>query len=432
MVLIERNSVSTSFENKLIAGLIFLYWMLYENVFFFNANQGGLVFLIAVNGIKLFLPFMLLWLSGINAVLLSKGFTSLYGFIFIFFVLWVGLVTLSFGEGLEWIKLFPRLVFFYSVLNFVYKKPIMLDLYAKLVIVYVLFALVQYCLTYLTASTEVDIQILGVQTAGLGGLYSNITSAMSFPGISGRVLRLVGFWNEPSNAAGTAFASGFLGLYLRARGYNIRKGVPAICFFAGVLGLSNAGYFGFALGLIVYIFYTKKRGGIVSGKLTKLLILIVPLFILMSAVLGRMYVQKNEIESNFIRAIFGARDDDDPFSGRTTLFSRVLDYIAENPLGRGLYVPDFKTGDVMLSAQAPIYWLYTGGIIGIVLLGLRELILVKAAIAVIKVDQPTIYLFSALAAVMGQQLVYGSWMNPNYLILAAAILAFNARSKLIN
>jgi hypothetical protein len=431
MFLIKNNSVSFSNKDKLIAALIFLYWLLYENIFFHIADQGGAIFLIVVNGIKLFLPFMLLWLSGINTAFLSKGITSLYGFFFIFFIFWLGLVTIAFGDGFEWIKLFPRIIFFYSVLNFVYKKPIIFDLYAKFVIAYVLFALFQYCLTYLTRSTAVNVQIWGVQTAGIGGLYSHTGSAMFVPGLSGRIIRLAGFWSEPSNAAGSAFAAGFLGLYLSSCGYKILKAVPILCFFAGFLALSNAGYLAFALGLMVYIIFTKRRGAV--NKLKKFLLLAIPLSILLIAALGRVYYLKNNIENVFIKTIIGVRDlaPDNPFDGRDKIITMVLDYISVNPLGRGLYVPDHAAGTYeILSAQAPIYWLYIGGIIGIILLGLREVCLVIAATAVIKVNQPTIYLFSALAAVMGQHMVYGTWMNPNYLTLAAAILALNAKSKL--
>jgi len=431
MLSIKHDSVSLSIKDKVITALIFLYWMSYENVFFFNAGQVGSVFLILVNIIKLFLPFMLLWLSGMNTAFLSKGITSLYGFFFILFIFWLGFVTIAFGDGFEWIKLLPRVVFFYSVLNFVYKKPIIFDLYAKFVIVYVLFALFQYCLTYLTRSTMIIVQIWGVPTAGLGGFYSNTGSAMYVPGLSGRVLRLVGFWNEPSNASGSAFAAGFLGFYLRGCGYKILKGVPILCFLAGFLALSNAGYLAFALGLMVYILFTKRRGAI--NKLKKFLMLAIPLSVLLIAVLGRVYVLENNIENTFINSILGVRDlgRDNPFAGRDKIFFSVLDFILDNPLGRGLFVADRAAGTFEnLSAQAPIYWLYIGGIIGIILLGLREVCLVIAAIAVIKVNQPTIYLFSALAAVMGQHMVYGSWMNPNYFILAATILAFNAKSKL--
>lgn len=432
MLSIKHDFVSLSIKDKVITALIFLYWMSYENVYFFNADQVGSVFLILVNIIKLFLPIVLLWLSGINTSFLSKGITSLYGFFFILFIFWVGLVTTAFGDGFEWIKLLPRMVFFYSVLNIVYKKPMIFDLYAKFLIVYVLFALFQYCLTYLTRSTMVINQIWGVNTAGLGGLYSNTGSAMFVPGISGRVLRLVGFWNEPSNAAGSSFAAGFLALYLRSCGYKILKGVPILCFLAGFLTLSNAGYLAFACGFIVYIFFTKRRG--IINKLKKFLILAIPISILVLAVYGRVYFLENNTDSTFFNTILGIRDlgRDDPFAGRDKIFFGVLDFISVNPLGRGLFVADRAAGTFeILSAQAPIYWLYIGGIIGIILLGLREVCLFIAAIAVIKMNHPTIYLFSALAAVMGQQMVYGSWMNPNYFMLAATILAFNAKSKLI-
>ena len=45
MLSIKHDSVSLSIKDKVITALIFLYWMSYENVFFFNAGQVGSVFL---------------------------------------------------------------------------------------------------------------------------------------------------------------------------------------------------------------------------------------------------------------------------------------------------------------------------------------------------------------------------------------------------
>lgn len=433
MISIERHSVAASSRDKLVAGLIFLYWLLYENVFFFQAGEGGVVFVASVNFVKLGLPLALLWYSSLSTVFFVKGFESLYCLFFTILVSWIGVVTLAFGDVFEWIKLFPRLIFFYSVLTLLYKKPVIFDFYAKLLILYVLFTLVQYFLIYLTNSTGNRIYVLGVPTAGIGGLYANMSSAMSFPGLSMRVVRFAGYWNEPSNAAGTAMAAGFLAVYLRKRGYKARKGLSFLCFMGGFLALSNAGYFALALGSITYIIFNYSQIPTAFSVSKKVVILSLPLVLLVLALVGRFYVMENELESTLLRAIFGVRDlgETDAYGNRGAILFNVLNFVAENPLGRGLYVPDL-INNPLVSASAPVYWLYTGGVIGILCLGLRELFLIKSALSLVKINSTAVPLFAALAAVMGQQLVYGSWMNPNYLVLAAALLAFNARSRLIS
>ena len=65
----------------------------------------------------------------------------------------------------------------------------------------------------------------------------------------------------------------------------------------------------------------------------------------------------------------------------------------------------------------------------LVLIILREVTLYAAAIKLTRKERGSVFIVAALAVVMGQHLSYGSWMNPSYLTLAAAIIAFNARHK---
>ncbi len=88
-----------------------------------------------------------------------------------------------------------------------------------------------------------------------------------------------------------------------------------------------------------------------------------------------------------------------------------------------------SAGDVKNSASAIVQWFFVGGVLGLVLIVLREVVLYAAAIKLAQKEYGLVFIVSALVVVMGQQLSYGSWMNPSYLILAAAIIAFNARHK---
>ena len=417
-------------NDKIAVGLIFFYWLMYENVFFFNAYQGGAFLLALTMSLKFLLPCFLMWLSGLSKNLLLKGFTSLYSLIFVCFISWVGAVTALYGDAFEWVKLLPRVLFFYSTLNLFYKKPEIFDLFAKFFIAYVLFALVQYFMIYITSSDRSIIDVLGVNTAGLGGLYSNVSSAMTFPGLPIRIIRLTGFWNEPSNAAGSAFAAGFLALYLKSQGYKIWNKVSYLCFLAGFLALSNAGYFGLGLGLCVLLLCREKKQLSKAVFSNKVVALMLAMFLFSTVIFGRVYVIENEIENVFLLALVGVRvlGDSMVYGGRDIILWDVFEYVSLNPLGRGLYVP--SQDDQLMSAQAPVYWLYAGGIIGLSLILIREFVMVIAGFKVAYANKGSTYIFAALAVVVGQQAIYGSWMNPNYLVISSALLAFHARLKL--
>ena len=375
------------------------------------------------------MPIVLIWYTGINLTLLRKGVSSLYISVFTIFLAWIGLVTLVNGDMLMWFQLAPRLVFFVAVLNLFYRKPQAFHFFAKLMIAYVLFALLQYILTYVFAGYNNPVTVLGgLKTPGIYGLYSNITSMMHFPSMQFPIIRLSGFWSEPSNAAGSAFAAGFLALYLQTQYKGRWRGIAKLCFLSGFLALSNAGYFALALGILAWIFLGKKSTNSLNLILLKVSILVLTIFIVWLAFFGRKYVQSNEIDNVLIHSLVGLRDvgTEDVYGGRLFLLQQIIEFIENNPMGSGLLQ---SAGDVKDSASAIVQWFFIGGVLGLTLIVLREVALYAAAIKLARKEYGLVFIVSALAVVMGQQLSYGSWMNPNYLILAAAIIAFNARHK---
>ena len=418
-----------SFKDKTAVVLIFIYWITYEHFIFFRPDYFGFVFTALTYAVKLLLPVVLIWYTGINLSLLRKGVSSLYVSIFTAFIVWIGFSTLVNGDMLRWLQLIPRLVFFVVALNLFYKKPQAFHFFAKLMIAYVLFALLQYILTYVFSGY--DNQVIepgGFKTSGIYGLYSNIASMMTFPGMQFPVIRLSGFWNEPSNAAGSAFSAGFLALYLQTQ-YKERWGkVAALCFLSGFLALSNAGYFALALGILAWIFLGKKSTNSLNLILLKVSMSVLAIFIVWLAFFGRKYVQSNEIDNAIIRGLVGLRGAgvEDVYVGRFFLLQNIIEFIGNNPMGSGLLQ---SASDVKNSASAIVQWFFVGGVLGLVLIVLREIVLYAAAIKLAQKEYGLVFIVSALVVVMGQQLSYGSWMNPSYLILAAAIIAFNARHK---
>jgi len=74
------------------------------------------------------------------------------------------------------------------------------------------------------------------------------------------------------------------------------------------------------------------------------------------------------------------------------------------------------------SASAPLYWLLLTGIPGLVLLLAREATLLASAVKLSRRSPAAVFLIQALVVVMTQHTVYGSWMNPNYFVLAVMVL----------
>lgn len=425
----ERQSIKTA--DKLAAFIIFLYWVLYENIFFFQGGGLGVIFQLTTLSLKTFLPFGLLAYSGVQLKLISNKYAGHYLIFFVVFLAWIGGVTLFNGDMVEWFKFLPRFVFFIAVLSIFYKSPEAFSLYAKLVITYVLFALLQYVLTYVTGAYNNPVELPFYLSAGLPGLYANITSMMSFPGFSVPILRFAGLWNEPSNASGSAFEAVFLALYLyKTEGDGKWKVISCLCGLAGLLCLSNVGYFALGMALGVGLLLKSRADFRSTGLLQKIFVFVFAIAAILITFFGRTYVEANYVDNDALRAIVGLRevDAEDPYGGRLKITGRVVDYISDHLFGLGV-VEYVQSENTMFSGSAPLYWLVTGGVFGLTLLLLRELMIFRASYQLAKKSPEHIYLIQALVAVMSQHLSYGSWMNPNYFVLVAAVIAFVVRAS---
>lgn len=408
---------------------IFLYWILFEHIIFFNASEVGPSMATLTVALKIFLPIGLLAYSGVQLKPIKDKYAGYYLVIFVALLAWIGLVTLFNGDLIEWFKLLPRFIFFIAVLSIFYKTPASFYLYAKLLIGYVIFSLVQYVLTYATGAYNDPVLVISYSSAGVMGLYANITSMMYFPSFSVPILRYCGFWNEPSNASGSAFAAFFLAsLVFKKEGGLKWKLASYACLAAGFLCFSTVGLFALGLALLIG-FILNNHGRFNPIKLViKLPVIAIAACGIGAAIFGRTYVAENYADNDIFRAIVGLREaqpTDDLYGGRLGIIENTINYVSDHIWGTGLFVLDLNNS-LPMSASAPIYWLLIGGFFGLTLLLLRELMLVAACVKLVKSNPEHIYLIQALVAVMAQHLSYGSWMNPNYFILVAAIMSFLA------
>jgi hypothetical protein len=203
--------------------------------------------------IKFALPFYLLFCTGLPSFeLASRDSLGVYLALFFAFFAWALVPTLISGDPVEWLKLLPRMVFLVSAVALFERRPQAFNFVAKLIVLYVLSALVQYVLVYWTGAYA---SLAGPgrfrHMAGPFGMLGNVNSAFALPGARVVIVRLCGFWNEPSNAAGSAFAAFFLARYLVAAGERrIWQLASWACPGAGMLTLSNAGYFALGSGLL--------------------------------------------------------------------------------------------------------------------------------------------------------------------------------------
>jgi hypothetical protein len=407
--------------------LIFIQYLIYENVVFvFPEIFGGSIFKYIVYSYKVFFPLILFqtWKFSINQFLLNKTLKNYTIFIFLFMI-WAIVPTFFNGNIIDYLKLFAQFFFFIGALGFFSKNPKAIDLLLKILILYVLFALVQYSLI-------VYFEYYGRNPTNRGlvgpfGILGNNAARIGF--LDPPIIRMTGFWREPSNFSGAAFAAYFLSRYFYSKERKKQWKLSSFfCLLCGFLSISNAGYlaFGFALGFLEFFKKNKKS---LSNKLKLIFLSFSAILLVLLALMGRNYITENKIENPYIRAIAGVRslsNNIDTSSGRLEGYNAVFDYIKVNPIGIGVQVTG-STG-IPAPAGAPMYWLYLVGIPGVFFLLMRDFFLFKKSITIIKTNSNFKYICLAYIVIFTQQAIYGSWIDPNILIFSTIILINNPKN----
>lgn len=409
---------------------VFVYWVLFENVvFFFSGDLGGAALLLVTNALKLLLPFALLFVTGLPRMgVLVRGLSGLYIALFAAFLVWALVPTLVSGSVVDYIKFIPRFVFFLAALSLFDQRPAALTLFAKCVVVYVLIAPVQLALVYATqAWNGATLTPLGLM-AGPFGLFGNISGRFYLPGVPVPIVRLAGFWNEPSNASAAAFAAFFLARWLsQSTGLARWRWCSRGCLVAGFLTLSNAGYLAIGAGMLFGLLFSGSnftiRRALQIGVLLPLVLALGSL-----ALIGRQFVLSNLSDNLVARAVAGVRGAeqiDDPTSGRGAMVTYAINSADSTVIGAG--VQKWGIGGIPAPQNAPLLWLVLVGFPGLALLLARETLLVLAARRAALHVANARPVAQAFIVIMVQQLAYGSWMDATYFCFGAAILSLAVR-----
>lgn len=439
MQLNKKNSLALNIsqKDKIFLLLIFLNWMMYENLVLLEPMYfGGAILLAFVFMYKLLFPFVLVFSYGLPPIkFMLNARVFFYLSFFLLLVCWSVIPSLLYGDVVSWFKIIPLFIFFFGVLSFFYLNPECFLLFIKILVVYVLIALIQYCLINIFKTYESS-RPHSMDLVGPFGLFGNTASKIGFPDNGGvmYIVRLTGFWKEPSNAAGSAFAAFFLTKYLQVFDNSKKwKYASNLCLIAGFLTLSNAGYLSISIAFLFgFMLRTKTR----KWKLQVLIVTPILILLIWFALFSRTYFADQGIDSNVLKAVTGIRNQDvndvnyDPTSGRLDLMNDAINQTAKNIIGRGLQVTGEATG-VVAPASAPMFWLFLTGIPGLLFLLLREASLFAFIPETLKSEKSTLFLIQALIAVMIQQAIYGTWMDPNYLILSAVVLLPLSNRKLL-
>lgn len=420
----DVSKISAS-KNRLVTVLIFIYWLLYENIFFFYSDELGILYL--TNAIKLGLPFLLFFIVQPSWKVIFRSPVNIYLFFFTSFLIWALVPTTISGDPMEVFKLIPRFVFFVAVVGWYSKRPTAFNLFAKYIVIYVLLALLQWVLLYMTSAyNNVTPMMSGIRFAGPLGILGNVTSMMFFPGTGFPFIRLCGYWNEPSNASASAFAGYFLARYLFSVGEGlIWRMASYACLVAGFLALSNAGYLALSAALMFGVVYGVKKIG--ARELAYIMVVsLIVMSLITVASFGRKYVSENMPDNDLARAIVGAHDvkSTDYASGRFDLLDIAIDKVGNNIIGTGIQVVG-PQNQADISPSAPIMWLLFTGVPGFLLLLGRETVLLICCKSISRRNPVALLLAQALIVVMIQHVSYGSWMNPNYFVYAAVVFAYS-------
>lgn len=413
--------------------LVFIYWISYENTFFFEAGSFGPIAVFIANFIKLVIPVVLILMNGIPKFPI-KSHVFYYVFIFCLFIFYALLPTLVSGDLVEYLKLFPRLIFFIAILKLFHKIENIV-LLSKLIIGYVVFTFFQHVIGYTFRVLNIDLGVIeygNLMWHGPLGVFGNLNIVTSFFGFP--FIQLRGFWNEPSNASGAIFSTYFLVKFLNEYcDQKLPKFVIVVVLLAGFLTFSLIGFISFFVAFLYGVYFEYKR----SRNFLKF-IRYSPIFILLLLyIFSRSILANGKNDNEFLLAITGAhkivdKQDVDVSGGRFDVINGDIKTLQKYPFGIGVQnvigkVQGIVPGNVIaenISASAPIFWLVLTGYLGLFLLLLRDFFLFRVGWINTKYSKQVQYLFQAFLCFFIQNLSYGTFMTGYYFILSGFVLAF--------
>jgi len=450
-----------------LAILIVVYAMLYEWRSIFELN----FFLPIVNLLKCVIPFfLLLFILRFDQIPKYQPSRQYIKF-FLLFMVW-GFFSSLFSfvpkESLiQWLKFIPVLFFCWFICLYLLDHEEVQKKIMKFFVAIAVFTVIQYVFLEIATFSGVAKSFnLPTHRGGLYygpfGLLGQGSGNVYFKSLGFSLWRIYGFWLEPSTVAGFLLAAAFfsVALYLETK-RKIWKMVASACFIGGICTFSNTAYLCIGIaGLIGELFFLKERKNKKAFHLAAALFFILLIFY---SILGRWFVAKYFSNNIDLRYISGVRDAiHEPYGGRKEQLSLNLktvfdgaDYelavasdnkpavaydtkritkIAKNILfGIGFRISGTdaqRRGFPIASASALILWLAYTGVIGFMILLMREFQIVSVIFKNIYSSHFLLCIFQAWTVMFVTNLSYGTLMNPFYLITVAFVFSSVYRFRL--
>jgi hypothetical protein len=410
---------------------IFVYFLLFEVIYFIYGEFFSLGFFVTIYKIAFPVILFIYTYSKYGIGISSNRLLKNYIFFFTMFLV-VGFVSSALSSSdsvIIWLKYLPRYIFFISVGILFMRRHVIMNLVLGCIVVWAIASTFQYAIMeiFKIYQTHFPYPMGNGVGAGLYGLFGNITASHSFDSYPIALYRLTGFWQEPSNASAVLFASFFLSRYIGI--FNNKKfwnRASYVCLIGGIMTFSNAGYL--ALGAAIAFGALTSLGR--AGNLTKKLFIIgVAFCLIFFALFGRTYIARYVSNGDILR-ILGVPSDKTratidlnyTYGDRIAITQNAIATVSENPIGIGF--KHHSSAEILgaLSASSLVRWFVYTGVPGVIMLLLRDLWLWIKMVRV-SLSKRTLLLGQAYIVIAVQQLSYGEWMNPLYLILAATILA---------
>lgn len=399
-----------------------------------------------VYALKIMLPIILLMKMKSYSIPRNKGYVK-YLLFYVLFMLWAVISNAFSGAFLatmqEWLKYAIRLIACYAIAEHLYQREDRQIVIMKAFVIIAVCTVAQYALMQIGRETG----IIGVYEMPIdrGGYYYGPYGIMgNGTGLLGtaiegvRLIRLTGFWLEPSLTSGFLFMAMYLSMALRLLTKDkFWKYAPGICFVGGLLTFSFAGYVAlfatYAFGQAFYIVRVKKRRVLRAASIAICLAIAAGVLMVRTEA-GNRYIADNYADYELIITMARIRSGSKYLEGeaidgeRTSDAKRVVRGVKNNILGYGMHIPGREINDEVRegSASAPFIWLLYTGYLGLVLLFLREYEVMKNGLRSALSSPYNLFIFQAYCVLFIQQLSYGTWMTP--LFFTVVLLVFFSNS----
>jgi len=397
-----------------IGFILFAYYIVYDWAYFCRPNIYQTEALTGT--LKILIPCVLLCLCVyLQTPFVTRGALGQYFLLGLLFSVWLFVPSAIYTNPLNAGKFLIRFVGMIFAGMLIVQNPGIFRCYARLFIAAFCIMFIAYIFGYSAYwlseynDTFIDTNSAWIRLSAQSNTFENF-----------RLVRFAGFFMEPSNASGYSVCGFFLARFLmQIDKSKIWAAVSWACLLFGMMSLSIVGY--------ICIVSAFLFGRIYRNRFKQITVYFIGFSLIVAILISRSIVWEHYYDSPLLRAVTGLRDQsgddlDLASSGRISLTQKSIDSgLIEYPLGVGVPSRLGEGVEEEKSSSAVIYWLCLSGPIGLCLLLTRESFVFRRLWPASYEQSHHLLLIPAWVAIATQNVGYGTFMTPGYLIIAIAV-----------